>query len=388
MNKKSVKLISLFLCFILFIVAFSGCIEGEQKPEKSKETLLPEAKLDKPSVLPDWNDGEYHDYYKTTEFLSDFEVNYPGLVDVFSIGKSVLEKDIWCIKITNEKNNAAKLSCLIDGCIHGNEWAAGEACLYLAEYLLINFKNNNTITHILNTTTIFLVPIINPDGRQSDTRWNENGIDLNRNFDAHFGRLRSGNFPLGKLFGFIKVPIIKHPFRKNILFGEVSTNCGRKAFSEPETHALSEFMKSIDEFSFYINCHTAMHALISIVNVDYKPEFIVSNHEKEVIDSTLDWVDEYTEYGIVHVDDVSFSGAGFSHHWCFKEFRVPSFTFELLSYDYDPMFGHGIHDHLVHWMKTTVPVFMYFLTNIENLNNWETPDIQPSLPEGVPPPLK
>ena len=51
--------------------------------------------------------------------------------------------------------------------------------------------------------------------------------------------------------------------------------------------------------------------------------------------------------------------------------------------------GGGKHDHLVHWMKTTLPVFMYLLVNIDNLREWKTPDIQPSLPEGVPPqPLK
>jgi len=37
-------------------------------------------------------------------------------------------------------------------------------------------------------------------------------------------------------------------------------------------------------------------------------------------------------------------------------------------------------------MKTTLPVFMYLLVNIEHLHDWEIPDIQPSLPEGVPPP--
>jgi len=61
----------------------------------------------------------------------------------------------------------------------------------------------------------------------------------------------------------------------------------------------------------------------------------------------------------------------------------------LLNKDYEPWLGHGKHDNLVHWMKTGLPVFMYLLVNIEKLYNWETPDIQPPLPEGVPPePLK
>ena len=59
---------------------------------------------------------------------------------------------------------------------------------------------------------------------------------------------------------------------------------------------------------------------------------------------------------------------------------------EALNSCYEPGFKSGRHDHLVHWMNTTLPVFLFLLVNIENLYNWNTPDIEPSLPEGVPPP--
>ena len=100
MHQKSFQLMAFFLCSILLIVTFSGCINNEQKSEESKETLLPEVKLDQPSILPDWKDGEYHDYYGTMDLLSEFQVKYPDLVNVFSIGESVLGKDILCIRMT------------------------------------------------------------------------------------------------------------------------------------------------------------------------------------------------------------------------------------------------------------------------------------------------
>ena len=102
--------------------------------------------MNQPSILPDWKDGKYHDYYATTDFFHDLLTKYPNIVNVFSIGKSVLGKELWCIRITNEKIKKEKLSCLIDGCIHGCEWEAGEACLYLSEYLVTNFDRNETIT--------------------------------------------------------------------------------------------------------------------------------------------------------------------------------------------------------------------------------------------------
>ena len=101
MNKKLSIAVTFFLCFILIVVTFSGCIEKEQKVKEAKELLKPEVKLDRSSILPDWKDGEYHDLYETADMLSDFKVQYPDLVNVFSIGKSVLGKDIWCIRITN-----------------------------------------------------------------------------------------------------------------------------------------------------------------------------------------------------------------------------------------------------------------------------------------------
>ena len=80
-----------------------------------KETIT-KIQLDQPSILPDWVEGECHDYYGTIQILNDFNEKFPNLVDVFSIGESVLERDILCIRITNEKNNRDKYSCLIDGC--------------------------------------------------------------------------------------------------------------------------------------------------------------------------------------------------------------------------------------------------------------------------------
>ncbi len=388
MKKKISHLKVLFLSSILLLVMFTGCIEEEQKSKKTGEP--PEIKMDHPSILPDWKDGEYHDYYETTDELADFKVKYPDLVNVFSIGKSVLGKDIWCIRITNEKNTQAKLSCLIDGGIHGCEWEAGEACLYLTDYLLINFDSNETVTDILNTTEVFIVPLLNPDGRQIDDRFNENGIDLNRNFDVDFGRIRGHSMPLGKLFGRIKIPYLRfdrlHKWFPN--FPLFLTNSGRRAFSEPETQALRDFMRELDnsDFSFYVNCHTAVHTISSPWHV-FKPPFELSNQEEKIHDYVIEWVVENTEYedGDMSFEGYSYAASGTATDWCFKEFRIPSFTFEILSKAYEPGAGGGKHDNLVHWMKTTLPVFMYLLVNIENLHNWKTPDIQPSLPDGVPP---
>ena len=381
-------MVAVFLILILVSVSFTGCIQEKQDPEL--EDVQPEIQLDQLSILPDWEDGEYHDYYETMNTLNEFQIKYPDLVNLFSIGNSVLGKELWCIRITNEKNNEEKFSCLIDGCIHGCEWEAGEACLYLAEYLLINFECNTTVTNILNTTEVYIVPLLNPDGRQKDDRFNDNGIDLNRNFDVDFGRIRGSCMPLGKVFG-RKIPYIMFErlhkwFPRFPLF---LTNSGRRPFSEPETQALRDLMYEIDnyDFSFYLNCHTAVHNFDTPWN-SFKPPFKMSTQEEKIHNHVLEWMVENTEYenADMNIEGYSYKASGTAMDWSFKEFRMPAFTFEILSQDYEPGAGGGKHDNLVHWMKTTLPVFMYLLVNIEYLHNWETPDIQPPLPEGVPPP--
>ncbi|UCF13253.1 MAG: hypothetical protein JSW06_03070, partial [Thermoplasmatales archaeon] len=136
----------------------------------------------------------------------------------------------------------------------------------------------------------------------------------------------------------------------------------------------------------HVDCHTALHSFGGPW-IAFKPPFEISKQEQYIFDYVIDWVAENTEYE-TEESMLWYKASGAVADWCFKEFRIPSFGFEILSHDYDPWIG-GKHDHLVHWMNTTLPVFMYLLVNIDNLRQWKTPDIQPPLPEGVPPmPLK
>lgn len=385
LHKKIISLIAIFTCFLLIIVMCTGCINEKKLDKSIEKSSIENTELDTSSVLPEWKDGDYHDYYKTTDKLLEFKEKYPDLVNILSIGKSVLGKDIWCVRITNENNYTEKFSCLIDGCIHGVEWESGEACLYLAEYLLVNYKNNKTIVAILNSSEIYIVPLVNPDGRQKDEVGNDNGVDLNRNFDIFFGRLRSRTLRLGSFFSKRLGSYIKFPPNNPNKWWRVS---GKRPFSEPESCAIRDLMKTISnqKFSFYVNCHTAWHNIITPVPWSKKilnPPFEISNQEQKLFDFVKNWVETNSEYEADRSEDNI--GGGFADIWCFKEFRIPSFTFEILSEDYDAWTGEHKHDNLVYWMKTTLPVFIYFLVNIENFYHWEVPDIEPFLPDGISP---
>ncbi len=89
--------------------------------------------------------------------------------------------------------------------IHGDESAGAPLVLKLADYLQKNQRE------FLRGRTVVLLPIANPDGLVRNTRYNANGVDLNRNFDTE-NRINK------KEFGLI-------------------------ALSEPETHVIIRFIK-------------------------------------------------------------------------------------------------------------------------------------------------
>jgi hypothetical protein len=205
---------------------------------------------------------------------------------------------------------------------------------------------------------------------------------------------------LGKLFNRIKIPHLPlNPKRDFTLLHKLFpiipewfTNCGRSPFSEPETQAIRDFMRELEnnDFSFYLDCHTSGQYIGSPWEA-FKPPFEIPKQEQYIYNYAKEWIAKNTEYENLGINYIgaSYVASGTITDWCYKEFRIPSFGLELLPNDYEPSYSGGKHDSLVHWMEITLPVFMYLIMNIDNLREWKTPDIQPSLPECVPPePLK
>jgi len=66
---------------------------------------------------------------------------------------------------------------LVSASIHGNEGAGTPLALQLMDWLEAN-------PSALTDTTVWVMPVTNPDGLAAGRRLNANGVDLNRNFPA------------------------------------------------------------------------------------------------------------------------------------------------------------------------------------------------------------
>ena len=75
--------------------------------------------------------------------------------------------------------------------MHGDETPGREFSLYLIEWLCENYNVDNRATDLVNNTDIFIMPSMNPDGFESGSRFNANGIDLNRDFPDQYNDINN-----------------------------------------------------------------------------------------------------------------------------------------------------------------------------------------------------
>jgi hypothetical protein len=109
--------------------------------------------------------------YITNDDLEKF-VNFHPNVSAIIVGKSVENKSIYGFKV-----GTGSKKVLLWSQMHGNESTTTKAILDCINLFNSNSKIAETI---LSSCTLFIIPILNPDGAKYYTRLNANNIDLNR----------------------------------------------------------------------------------------------------------------------------------------------------------------------------------------------------------------
>ena len=120
----------------------------------------------------------------------DSLLNVFPFITVKVIGFSFLGTPIHCLKI-----GSGPKEVFYSGAIHANEWIVSPMLMKFVEDLCFAYKNNNTIysynaKSILNSTTIYIVPMVNPDGVNLVT----DSIDHNSG-PYIYAQILANNFP-------------------------------------------------------------------------------------------------------------------------------------------------------------------------------------------------
>ncbi|NLD16461.1 MAG: hypothetical protein GX666_02650 [Tissierellia bacterium] len=108
---------------------------------------------------------ERHTLEQIEKSLNSLAKTYPEITDLFSIGSSWQENEIWCLKITTKnKDDDKKTGIAVIANIHGGEQESAESALYTAIELCKEYKNTKEGKKRLDDYIIYVIPVMNPDG--------------------------------------------------------------------------------------------------------------------------------------------------------------------------------------------------------------------------------
>ena len=221
------------------------------------------------SDAQDTPDGPYPGYITYPGLLQkivDWKAKYPDLVREETIGKTLEGRPIPLLRIgvkeTIDKNDTEIL--LLCGVHPREQQAIWCLCQFLDE-LLAGYKTNPRLTKILRTRQIWVVPMLNVDGKVYDFQhgngttkgadWRKNrrvnpdgtvGVDLNRNFGLRWGGSRELD-PLWKT---------------NTTVSSANIYEGPAPFSEPESRALADFVANRPNLRTLMDIHGPLHEIL------------------------------------------------------------------------------------------------------------------------------
>ncbi len=131
-------------------------------------------------VAPEDYDDHYIEYYRYKR-IQDYLVSISEKLErrgyeTSIIGKSLEGRNLYAVKPINFDPN--KKTIVMFGRHHGDEGTAN----WIIEGFVNNFFSQDDFFH--SQYQILLYPMINPDGAENMTRYNKNGLDLNRQWSV------------------------------------------------------------------------------------------------------------------------------------------------------------------------------------------------------------
>lgn len=126
----------------------------------------------------------YHSYQEIVDLADSLATHCPEICMKTVYGTSYEGRELAALKISdNVETDEPEPEIIFDGGIHGDEIGAAENVIRFARHLCKQYENNNPdITFLVDNREIWLYYMVNPDGRENMSRYNANGVDINRDW--------------------------------------------------------------------------------------------------------------------------------------------------------------------------------------------------------------
>ncbi|XP_078582352.1 carboxypeptidase B-like isoform X2 [Branchiostoma floridae x Branchiostoma japonicum] len=235
----------------------------EDYRESIEEHLRENLRLAEDDKVGEFNFARYHPYNEIRQYLTDTAGRYSNLATVVTVAHTFEGRPVLALKIGVAKNTP-KRAVWIDAGVHAREWIAPATALYFINQLVTRYGHDQTVTDLLEKLDWYIAPVINVDGyiyswshparrlwrkstsydnstcagENADTTTVRNctclGVDLNRNWDVHWGEpIGSSSDPCSDFYH------------------------GRSPVSEPEVKGVSDFiLQRRGEIQAYLSLHS------------------------------------------------------------------------------------------------------------------------------------
>jgi hypothetical protein len=225
----------------------------------------------KQNLQPERNLPGYRTYNEMLSELQTLAAQYPSLMQLTSIGTgwgsvytaqnlqqyAAYDHELWAVKLSaNVGQTEDEPAFYFVGEHHAREPLSTEVCMGIINNLLANYGSDPAVTQILDSSEVWVIPLLNPDGHkividQTDVWWRKNIRDNNANHTIDIGNYGSGNdgVDLNRNYAWY------WGYTSATDDMNSATYHGPAALSEPETIAFKNFILS-KRFLAGIGYHT------------------------------------------------------------------------------------------------------------------------------------
>ncbi len=127
-------------------------------------------------------DAPYPSLAAVNDTLEAIVARNPDICRLENIGSSYGGRPIYAVVVSdNVDQEEIEPEFRLIGAIHGDEKAGGMVALNYLRNLADNADTSPMCEYVVETAETWVIPVMNPDGYYSNSRYNGNGVDLNRN---------------------------------------------------------------------------------------------------------------------------------------------------------------------------------------------------------------